>query len=67
MMNAMFSTKAIQDYDLNGKEQFFIHKDQEYVCIPAFGGYMVRFGSDEIHFPWETFGKYFVEPIKKDW
>lgn len=67
MLAKYFDTKAIKDYDVNGTKQFFIHKDQVYTCYPAFGGYMVRFGTSEIHFPWASFGNYFVEPIKKDW
>ena len=68
MMNASFTSKAIKDYVLvPNKPQFNIVKGKEYSCFPAMGGYMVRFGTDEVHFPWATFGNYFVEPIKKDW
>lgn len=68
MLSKAFCTKAHRDYVLDpNKKQFTIVKGKEYICTPAFGGYMVRFGNDDVHFPWATFGDYFVEPIKKDW
>ena len=66
-MNATFYYRAHRDYDLNGTKQFFIHKGQEYICAPAMGGYMVRFGNSDVHFPWGEFEKYFVAPEKRDW
>ena len=62
-----FETEAIIDYDLNGTKQFYIHKGKKYLCTGAFGGYMVRFGTSEVHFSWSEFVKYFIEPPRHDW
>lgn len=67
LLGKTFETVAHRDFDLNGTKQFYIHKGQKYLCTGAFGGYMVRFGTSEVHFPWGEFEKYFVEPEKRDW